>query len=765
MRAYIFKRAAFAFGLGFGVAAIAQTETSPVTSAGQPQQAQSPTLGQVVVTAQRRNEILSQAPVAASVLSGTELAEKGVVNADSLQFVSPSIVVNNFGEGLEFNIRGIGKAETSALATTGVITYRDGVPSFPGFFQGEPYYDVSNIQILRGPQGTVVGQNSTGGAVFVNTNNPVLGGGYNGYASASYGNYKDIGVQAALNLPMSETFAARVAIFNQRRDSFYTVIGPKGGAYTGNPGNVQQQAARISLLWEPTDRFSVLWKTDSVDLDMGAYIASKPQNGFVTIPGTSTPNPTYSDLFTVSANAPQEARDRFTRSILKLDYELDGGVKLRSVTGYAKGTSKWVSDFDATADGIPARGPWVAVPGNKTSYVNADETQSSQEFNIISPDNQRVTWLLGAFAIRNAYDFPSPDGTFEINYDTALAVGPYAPYYKYQFNGTVPQQSQAVFGQIGYAITPNLKLDVGARSTNSSSSNTLKINQVGTAIVQDQSTEEKNTSYKVSLGWKVDANNYLYAVKSTGFKPGGMNLQVAPGFPADPFGKETIESPEAGWKSNFADGKGHLTMTGFYNDYKGFQVSVAYPLAPTFPVIGNATGNTRVSGIEAEVDYKNGALTLDGGFSVVDSSLGQFYAVDQRFLNVPACNQNTGPASASCVNLQGRQLTYAPTLTYNVSAKYDMAVWGGKLSTMVNFGHVSEQWASLFQNTLYGDKLAERNILGAQLTYQKGGTSVTLFGTNLTNQQYVAAHWLVSSGNLDFAGPPRQYGIKLSQTF
>ena len=765
MRAFIFKSVAFAFGLGFGAVASAQTVTQPAAGAVDTQKAQDTTLGQVVVTAQRRSEILSQTPIAASVLSGTELAEKGVVSADSLQFVSPSVVVNNFGEGLEFNIRGIGKAETSAVTTTGVITYRDGVPSFPGFFQGEPYYDVANIQILRGPQGTVVGQNSTGGAVFVNTNNPVIGAGYNGFVSASYGNYKDIGVQGALNLPIGDTFAARIALFDERRDSFYNITGPNGAAYTGNPGNVHQRAARISLLWEPTDNLGILWKTDSVDLDMGAYVASKPQNGFSTIPGTNTPNPYYSDLFNVTANAPQEAHDKFVRSILKVEYAADSGIKLRSITGYGKGTSKWVADFDGTANGIPALGPWVAVPGNKTTYGNTEETQISQEFNIISPDNQRVTWLLGAFALRNTYDFPAPDGTFEINYDTSLAIGPYAPYYKYQFNGSVPQRSQAVFGQIGFALTPNLKLDLGARSTNSSSGNVLTINQVGTAIIQDQTTEERNSSYKVSLGWKINPNNYLYALTATGFKPGGMNLKIAPALPADAFTKETIKSFEAGWKSNFDGGKGHLTMSGFYNDYDGFQVSVAYPLSPTFPVIGNAAGTTRVSGFEAEADYKIGALTLGGGISVVDSSLGQFYAVDQRFLNVPACNPNVGPASVSCVNLQGRQLTYSPPFTYNVSAKYDLALWGGKLTTTVNFGHVAEQWASLFQNALYGDRLAERNILGAQLTYQRGGTSVTAYGTNLTNQQYVAAHWLVSSGNLDFAGPPRQYGVKLTQSF
>ena len=155
--------------------------------------------------------------VSASVLSGTQLDNKGVANVDALQFAMPSIVVNNFGQGNDFNIRGIGKAEHNTQTTTGVITYRDGVPTFPGYVQGEPYYDVANIQVLRGPQGTIVGQNATGGAVFVNTNDPVIGGGIHGYFNLNYGNYNEAGAQGAVNLPLSDTFAARVALYGSRR--------------------------------------------------------------------------------------------------------------------------------------------------------------------------------------------------------------------------------------------------------------------------------------------------------------------------------------------------------------------------------------------------------------------------------------------------------------------------------------------------------------------------------------------------------------------
>ena len=174
----------------------------------------------LIITARRRSENLMRTPTSGSVLSGDDLANKGVVNVDSLQFATPSVVVNNFGQGIDFNVRGIGKGEHNTQTATGVITYRDGAPTFPGYFQLEPYYDVANIQVLRGPQGTIVGQNATGGAVFVNSNDPVIGGGYRGYVQAHVGNYSEFGAQGAVNLPVSDTFAARVALYGLRRDGF-----------------------------------------------------------------------------------------------------------------------------------------------------------------------------------------------------------------------------------------------------------------------------------------------------------------------------------------------------------------------------------------------------------------------------------------------------------------------------------------------------------------------------------------------------------------
>jgi iron complex outermembrane receptor protein len=710
-------------------------------------------LPEIVVTAQRRQENLMQTPIAAAVLSGAELAARGVLSVEALQFVTPSVTANNFGQGLQFNIRGIGKAETNSLSTTGVITYRDGVPSFPGYFQGEPYFDIANVQVLRGPQGTVVGQNSTGGAVFANTNDPVIGGGYHGYVMANYGNYNDVGAQGALNVPISDTFAARIALFGERRDSFYTITGPGGTPYAGNPGNLRMAAGRISFLWKPTTNLAILSKTDFDYLDMGAYPANPSLSRFPTLPGTSTPNPNFRDLFSITANAArQQARDKFFRSVLKVEYTLDSGTKLRSISGFSNGNTIYAADYDGTAT------------GNQTFNDNVTETQFSQEFNIISPDDRKVTWLLGAFGLWNTYFFPEPFSNFNINYNTTI-TGPFAPFFNYNLSGRTPMRSLAAFGQLGFALTPRMKLEVGGRYTDSQASNRIKQNLLGSALTQNQSTRSDNFSYKVSLGWTLDANNYLYAFTATGFKPGGINLPVSAG-DAAVFAPETIQSFEAGWKTSFADGHGHLTIDGFYNSYKNFQVTIGYPLFPTFGLQLNVPSATKIYGFEAEIDYKVGGLTLTGGISVNESTLGQFYATDARVGGQAPCNPATGPTSASCINLTGVQQTYAPPLTFNASAKYEIAVGqGGTLTPSVNFGHVAAQWATLFENVARGDRLAARNILGAQLAYQSHGWTVAVYGTNLTNQHYVAAIFAPAGTNLSFAGPPRQYGIRLSKTF
>ncbi|HEX3408474.1 MAG TPA: TonB-dependent receptor plug domain-containing protein, partial [Caulobacteraceae bacterium] len=245
-----------ASALAFAWSGVAAAQTTSARAA-QGASADAGAVPELVVTAERREETLQTTAIAATVLTGSDLVKRGVFTVDQLQFVSPSLTVNNFGQGNDFDIRGIGKGEHNTQTTTGVITYRDGVATFPGYIQEEPYYDVASVQVLRGPQGTFAGQNATGGAVLVTTVDPQINGGYTGYLYGHYGNYSDTGLQGAINLPINDTLAARVAFNTEYRNSFYNISGP----WTGDP-NVKWAGGRLSLLWTPSSSLKVLFKTD-----------------------------------------------------------------------------------------------------------------------------------------------------------------------------------------------------------------------------------------------------------------------------------------------------------------------------------------------------------------------------------------------------------------------------------------------------------------------------------------------------------------------
>lgn len=710
-------------------------EDSP--AAQPPELAQSPTrdkkvtaLPTVTVTAEYREVPLQTAAVSATVLSGDDLSKLGVDVVDQLQFVAPSTTINNFGLGTDFNIRGIGKGEHNTQTTTGVITYYDGVATFPGFATQGPFYDINSVQILRGPQGTFGGQNAIGGALLVTTNDPVIGGGHHGYIQGQLGNYSDTGVQGAINLPISSTLAARVAFYGDNRGSFYDIAGP----WTGTNARQRIRSGRVGLLWTPTDAWSVLFKTEYDHLDMGADPAD-PVN---------SPN----DMFDITSNAEQKFLVRFMRSTLQANYKFANGVEFRSITGYQKNNIANKADLDGTDIGI------------NTFETNSYETIKSQEFNLLSPDTGRFTWILGAYWQEDTYLFP--EGAFLIDAPTGSFFPPGSPFNEYRLHGTTPKRDSALFAHATYELTDDLKIEAGGRYTRSKATNDITIIQFGTTLPDQETVKFKNFSGKVSLNWTLNDKNFLYAFVATGFKPGGLNAPVVPGAGIpDPFDAEKVVTQEAGWKADWLDGHVHTQFDVYHNSYKNFQVMIGYPLFPTFGTELNTPNPTRIYGAEAQVQAEFGSWSGFANLGWMRSSLGQFFATDPRIPSFLPCDPRTGPASANCTDLAGRDQTYAPNLTFSVGLQRTFRVGNDTIIPRVNYAHISSQWATLFENEPLGDHVGSRNMLSAQLSWNHGDLMTTLYGTNLTNQHYVGA---LNSG-LRFAGPPRQYGIRVVKFF
>ena len=685
---------------------------------------------EIVVTAERRRTNLQKTPIAATVLSQKDLQENGVTTIDQLQFVSPSLTVNNFGQGNDVDIRGIGKGEHNSQTSTGVVTYRDDVPSFPGYFQEEPYYDIANIQILRGPQGTFSGQNATGGAVIVNTKDPVIGGGYTGYLLAHYGNYNDTGLQGAVNLPISDTFAARLAWNLEYHDTFYNISGPLQGNRDTNWGS-----GRAAFLWQPNSDLKVSLKIDYDDLNNGGYF------------GDSLTNPDTHDLFKFANNYTTYATDQFFRTILRADYTLPDEITLRSVGGYQQGRTAWKGDIDGTD---------LAAP----NYIIAeavDERIWSQEFDVISPEKRNLTWILGGFFQDNTYGFPVNE------FDIGVPPGAVDE----DLQGKNPEQNVAAFGQVSLNLPAGFQLQGGLRYSEWTTKNDaiFFVPEYPTISYPVQQSERgHNVTGKITLNWNLDPKNFLYAFVATGAKPGGLNepLYFGGGFLPAPFGQEYVTDYEIGWKSRFFDDQLRTQIGAYYNKFDHFQLIIPIPNNPIQVTEENDPSSTALYGFEASAQAVFGDFTGDGNIGIGNSSLGKIYSEDPRLPTGGTCNLSSGPATSTCRDLSGNEQTYAPNLTYNLGAQYDFRISDNDTVTpRVNFAHVSHQWATLFENVAAGDYLAPRNILGASVAWTHGTFTATLYGYNLTDEHYITT----ALPPIRIAGAPRQFGFSLLKTF
>ena len=250
-------------------------------AAGQPahgQSSKSTTSGglqEIIVTAERRSENLQTTPIAMSALSGNDIAQQGVRDQTYLQFATPALSMTQVGFTENVNIRGIGINLQSPVVVSGVALYRDGL-FYPGnIMADEPYYDVKDVEVLRGPQGTFVGQNSTGGALLITSNSPSFDGDHANFEMQT-GNYEDIQFRGAINFPLNDVWAARVAFNHESRNSFFNDVHSR----LIQPGKVDQSNLRFSLLFKPSESFSALWKSEYNTNSTDGY-AQRP------IPGTA----------------------------------------------------------------------------------------------------------------------------------------------------------------------------------------------------------------------------------------------------------------------------------------------------------------------------------------------------------------------------------------------------------------------------------------------------------------------------------------------
>jgi len=697
-------------------------------------------LAEITVTAQRRVENLQQVPVAATALNAAELQSKAVARLGDLQSVAPSLSITDAGQTQSVNIRGIGLASNSPNATAGVATYVDGLFQ-PPIVQANSFFDLAGIEVFRGPQGTLVGTNSTGGAIFINSASPALGES-SGHVEAGFGNFQNREAQGAVNLPAGDTLALRVAGLYRDHDSYYHDVGP----FHNDAGKLDEKGGRVGVFWQPGS-FSALAKLQLNDMQTGGF-------AFRPVPGTPFSDFRVGDLRTLSYDADTSHREKATLASLELRQELTNGVVLRSLSGYQY---KRIFSFD-DLDGSQAP---PQAGGQSTWDYFAGEKQYSEEINVISPTEGAFDWILGGYFQRNDIDVQIHQ--LDAGFPTDI----------------LPKNRRTTtgfFAQTSYAFTSAFELQVGARYS------TYKVDADGFVTIGNGIPgfppgglpvsnlagrhEDERTTGKVALNWTPDEANLLYVFAARGYKPGGANSLTSE------FNPETVLNYEAGWKATFRDNRLRTQMALFYNDYSDFQFDVLEPDTGQAGVRNVASAT--IKGFEVQVEGRLGDFGFDAGAAYVDSQLGGLTFVNTRRLppgslgaqcpvGVPSSPPFCFDYTPFVQSTAGGPNLYSPKWTYNAGANYTFTLGAGfTLTPQLNYAYVGPRFAYIGYSPI-SDRIDGFGLLSALLTLRGDRWRLEAYGTNLGDEKYVSGQASASSN--EFYGAPRQYGVRVGFDF
>lgn len=727
---------ALAIALSSGAGA-ARAQTVPTAAGNQTQ-----TIGEVVVTASRTKENIQTVPAAVTALSSTDLEKKDVGQVADLQNATPALTITSAALSQNVNIRGIGLSSGNPNVVPGVPVYIDGLVQ-PPIVTTNSFFDIGEIEVYRGPQGTFAGANSTGGAVFVNSNSPTTGA-VGGNVEAWGGSYSDIGARGALNMPIDDQLAVRLAFNVERRDSFFHTIGgpyadPTGGSYQ-TPGSLDEQDLRLGVLWKPIEHLTILLKVAGGYKNTGGY-------DYRPIPGTEYAQYASPNLRTLDFDTPEENIEKSLRNSLEIRYELPDGITLRSVSGFQYNKVNDIYDIDAS-DGPPAQ----------TEAQDVSERPISQEFNIISPDSGRLKWIAGAFYYHDS---------IKVGLDTDTAGSPHN-----YITILTEKISEAAFGRVQYNLTNDLQLEVGGRYTHDevNDGGQLQIVIPGlpplATIPLPGHYAGDNWTGKASLNYNLNADNFLYAFAAKGAKAGGANGGAADFLP------ETVWSYEVGWKTLLLDRRVRVQLDGFYNNYNNYQIDALDPTSGQGGVLN--TKSATIKGAELQIEGRLGGLAVDFGGAWVDSSVGAVSLVNSRQLPGggavslgPQCATGVASNPPTCFDygpyietVGGRPNAYAPKWTYNFGVEYNFDVGAGStLTPRIDYAYQSQQYTTLLENPQ--DLLASHGVWNAHLTFAHDRYSLVGYVTNFTNKVYVSGQFI----NAEFLGPPRQFGVRAAYRF
>jgi iron complex outermembrane receptor protein len=583
--------------------------------------------GEVTVTARHQVERAQDVPVALSVLSGATLEKTGAYTLNDLQQQTPSLTAYNGNpRNSSLGIRGIGVSSASDGLDSSVGVYVDNVYlGRPGMALSD-LIDVDRVEVLRGPQGTLFGRNSSAGVVNITTRGPSFDWGVIGEASG--GNYAYHQERLSVTGPLiPDLLAFRITAFDTHRN------GVIDNTTTGKAANsVNRQGGRVQLLLTPSSRLKIRAIADysresdtccvsTIKNVLPANIASTTTRTLSALASLGYVPKADSDH--VVWDAPQKMRTNQWGASLQADWDL-GFATATSVTAFRYWHFNPLQESDNTPLNILDLN--VAITRDR---------QVSQEFRLASDPNKRFSWQVGAYYFHQHLldhyilnQFGNAASAFFTAYartaNPAAAAVTISPRSQYLDDVDTSVDSIATFGQANFKVTPTITLTGGIRYTHDERDGISNTSTTGTPYTAtsipfhyDVSVKGNNVSWLGSLSWKPTNDFLAYATASTGYKGAGLNLNssTAAGTPLI-LQPEKVHSYEIGVKQQLFDRKMTLNLDGYWTLLNGLQANI-YPINGAKSYLTNV-GNIRARGIEAEADWQiveGLTLSTNGAFN------------------------------------------------------------------------------------------------------------------------------------------------------
>lgn len=729
-------------------------------------------LEEITVTAQKREQALSDVGISVTAFSGEQMKALGISSTTDISSQTPGLIVSDFGGGTTtvFNVRGSGQLDFNDQQEAPVAVYLDG--AYVSFLAGVGFnfFDIDRVEVLRGSQGTLFGRNATGGLVQIISTKPAET--FGGYVELTGGEFGMMKGEAAINLPLSDSVKGRVSLFHEENDGFVKNSSGKNGADRNN------DSGRLLLQFDPSEDLSVLlngrWSIDDAAggvydvhaavIDANGYIQGVTPFGPATrsdfvdycagliafngVPGPAGGTdpasgdcfngaPNNRDPYRTSTNAPSYFDRKHYGTTLTVHYNVGPG-ELTSVTDYQDFRKRYAEDGDST-------------PLNLWEFQqDMNAKQWSEELRYAG----ETEW--GRYVFGGYYLSIDSDGRASIDSINTLGV-------TFQNFYALDTKSYAAFAQVEYDLSSTVTAIIGARQTWDRKKFSLDVgcgfdflvNEVptagncsffaplvqGTGLPTTQSRED-DWSGNVELDWKPNDDVLVYGKAVRGYKAGGFNGGIINFFlpEAVTYDGETPLTYEAGLKASFLDGKARLNASVFYTDYKGFQT---FTQNGANLIVFNVDATSKGSEIELILSPVSGLDVLLGA-SILD-------AVQKDVV---------GPGG-----ILDRPMPNAPDFTFNALARYSWPVFGGMMAVQGDMNYRGERsLAAIDHPALEGNSYAVANA-SVEWTTEDDRWSVKVWGKNLFDKTYYPSTFDLSGLTGQFepmVAAPRWFGATVA---